>query len=531
MKPDYALPILTLSLSLLLVACGREPAGMQEPDTAILPAPQPLVLEEASIHELQSMMAQGSLSAVTLVEYYLQRIESLNPGLNAVLEINPEALAIAAALDAERRAGNVRSPMHGIPVLLKDNIDTADSMKTTAGSLALLDAPAPARDAFLVRQLREAGAVILGKTNLSEWANFRSSQSSSGWSGRGGQTRNPYDPAYTPCGSSAGSGVAVAANMTSVAVGTETDGSIICPAANNGIVGIKPSLGLISRSGIIPIAHSQDTAGPMARTVSDAAVLLSVMVGADPDDAITENGVSAEIIDYTRFLQAGALSGKRIGVLRNLFGRNAQVDQLMEEQLQILQEAGAELVDVDMSPPAAFNAAEFEVLLYEFKHDLNAYLQNRGGEHRSLADLIRFNRDHAETAMPYFGQELFEQAQNRGELTDPAYLEASTNSKRWSQGLIDDALQSLQLHALVAPSNGPGWAIDLEQGDQPASVDYVSSSGLAAVSGYPSITVPAGFIAGRPVGLSFFAGAFSEPELLALAYAYEQRSKARTVPQ
>ncbi|MDT8427167.1 MAG: amidase [Pseudomonadales bacterium] len=530
MKPDTVLPALSILLFLLLTACDQGTGERPESGSMPPPAPQPLLIEEASIHDLQSMMAQGSLTAVSLVEYYLHQIETLNPELNAVLETNPEALTIAAALDAERLEGNVRSALHGIPLLLKDNIDTADGMKTTAGSLALLDAPRPARDAFLVQQLREAGAIILGKANLSEWANFRSSQSSSGWSARGGQTRNPYAPAYTPCGSSSGSAVAVTANMVSVAIGTETDGSIICPAANNGVVGIKPSLGLISRSGIIPIAHSQDTAGPLARTVSDAAVLLSAMVATDPADSITENAANAEMIDYTQFLQAGALNGKRIGVLRTLFTRNPQVDQLMQTQLQILQQAGAELIDVDMTLPAAFNAAEFEVLLYEFKHDLNAYLQNRGGEMRSLADLIRFNRDNAETAMPYFGQELFEQAQTKGDLTDPAYLEALANSKRWSQGLIDDALLTQQLDAFVAPSNGPGWAVDLEQGDQSASVNYVSSSSLAAVSGYPSITVPAGFIAGRPVGLSFFAGAFSEPELLALAYDYELNSKARKAP-
>ncbi|MAY54388.1 MAG: amidase [Gammaproteobacteria bacterium] len=485
----------------------------------------------ADVEILQDAMQDGELTAVALTEYYLQRIATYNDSLRAVIEVNPEALDIAARLDQERASGNVRSALHGMPVLLKDNIDTADAMKTTAGSYALLFAPTPAEDAFLVQQLREAGAVILGKANLSEWANFRSTSSSSGWSARGGQARNPYNALHTPCGSSSGSGVAVAADLTLLAVGTETNGSIICPSANNSVVGIKPTLGLISRSGVIPIAHSQDTAGPMTRTVADAAVMLSVMAGSDPQDAITDNPQAQSPVDYTQYLQADALSGKRIGVMRSLFGRNAPLDALMESQLDELRSAGATVVDIELSGSRELSEASYQVLLYEFKNDLNAYLRNRGGFYQSLEHLIRFNEVNASLQMPWFAQEIFLEAQATTDLTDPAYLEALQQAKSISQSRLDDALTNNQLDAIVAPSNGPGWLIDLENGDDGSSVNYVSSSGLAAIAGYPAITVPAGYIDGMPVGISFFGAAFSEPELIGLAYAYEQRTQARRAPE
>ena len=485
----------------------------------------------ADVEILQDAMQDGELTAVALTEYYLQRIATYNDSLRAVIEVNPEALDIAARLDQERASGNVRSALHGMPVLLKDNIDTADAMKTTAGSYALLFAPTPAEDAFLVQQLREAGAVILGKANLSEWANFRSTSSSSGWSARGGQARNPYNALHTPCGSSSGSGVAVAADLTLLAVGTETNGSIICPSANNSVVGIKPTLGLISRSGVIPIAHSQDTAGPMTRTVADAAVMLSVMAGSDPQDAITDNPQAQSPVDYTQYLQADALSGKHIGVMRSLFGRNAPLDALMESQLDELRSAGATVVDIELSGSRELSEASYQVLLYEFKNDLNAYLRNRGGFYQSLEHLIRFNEVNASLQMPWFAQEIFLEAQATTDLTDPAYLEALQQAKSISQSRLDDALTNNQLDAIVAPSNGPGWLIDLENGDDGSSVNYVSSSGLAAIAGYPAITVPAGYIDGMPVGISFFGAAFSEPELIGLAYAYEQRTQARRAPE
>ena len=487
-----------------------------------------LTLDEVTIGELQGMMQAGDLSSVQLVDYYIDRIAQLDQQLNSILEINPDVHEIARALDAERLGGQIRSALHGIPVLLKDNIDTADNMHTTAGSLALLDSPTPAEDAFLVRRLRAAGAIILGKTNLSEWANFRSTSSSSGWSGRGGQTHNPYLLDRSPCGSSSGSGVAVAANLTVLAVGTETDGSVVCPAAFNGIVGIKPSLGLISRSGIIPIAHSQDTAGPMARTLTDATLLLNAMVGVDSNDAITTVPGNNGIGDYTQFLRDDGLMGTRIGVVRQLFNDSPALNDLMEMQLEILRAGGATLIDVEFEFMTELNDAENEVLLYEFKTDLNQYLENRGGEMRSLQDLIRFNQDHAEQEMRYFGQELFAQAQAKGDLSEAAYLSALRTAKELSQAKgIDALIAALQLDAFVAPSNDVAWLIDLIGGD---GGDYIPSSTLAAVAGYPSITVPAGFIKDLPIGILFFGPAFSEPALIAIAYDYEQRSQARQPP-
>ena len=483
---------------------------------------------ETGIIALQHEMEKGDLKAKDIAQYYLDQINTLDGKLNAVIEINPDALTIAEELDQERAAGNVRSSLHGIPVLLKDNIDTADTMLTTAGSLALVDAPKPKQDAFIVTQLRNAGAVILGKTNLSEWANFRSSQSSSGWSSRGGQTHNPYVLDRTPCGSSSGSAVAVAANLTVVAVGTETDGSIICPASNNNIVGIKPTLGLVSRSGIIPIAHSQDTAGPMGRTVSDAVILLNALVGHDESDNAP---LQPQTIpnDYTKYLLINGAQGKRIGVIRQYFGRNSRVDELLEKQLQLLSEAGAEIVDVEIPTLRDLGGPELEVLLFEFKADLNSYLRERGSKVDGLASLIEFNNINSDTVMPYFGQDLVEQANAKGDLNEQDYLQALADSKRLSgpEG-IDAVMEKFELDALVAPSNGPAWPIDLVNGDSPSG--YVSSSSLAAISGYPSITVPVGFIQELPIGMSFIGSAYSEPVLIAIAYDFEQRSKARRAP-
>jgi amidase len=485
-------------------------------------------IEEITVTELQAAMQSGKMSAQAITQKYLDRIATLDKKLNSVIETNPDALAIADALDKERKAGKVRSPLHGVPVLIKDNIDTADKMKTTAGSLALLDAPVPQQDAFLVRKLREAGAVILGKTNLSEWANFRSNDSSSGWSGRGGQTHNPYILDRNPCGSSSGSGAAAAANLAAVTVGTETDGSILCPSSINGIVGLKPTLGLVSRSGVIPIAHSQDTAGPMCRTVTDAALLLGAMVGADPGDAITTTAKAEK--DYTKFLSKDGLKGARIGVARQYFGRNERVDKVLETQLQVLKDGGATLVDVNFPTLGKFGGAEFEVLLYEFKEDLNKYLAARGGKHKTLADLIKFNEENKDKEMPYFGQDTFIKADEKPNLEDRAYRLALLQCKVMSQDQgIDAVIKKDNLDAIFAPSNGPTWMIDLVSGD--CGGGYVSSSNLAAVAGYPNITVPAGFISELPVGVSFFGGAFTEPKLLRIAYAFEQATKARRAPK
>jgi amidase len=486
-------------------------------------------VEEKTISELQDAMKNGQISARQLTQIYIERIREIDGKLNSVLEINPDVLTIADNLDKERKNGKIRSMMHGIPVLLKDNIDTADKMKTTAGSLALMDAPTPKTDAFVVAQLRRAGAVILGKTNLSEWANFRSENSSSGLSARGGQTRNPYILDRSPCGSSSGSGVSVAANLTAVAVGTETDGSVVCPASINGIVGIKPTLGLVSRSGIIPIAHSQDTAGAMARTVADAAILLVALIGADKTDTITSQAAKAEK-DYTRFLQKDGLKSARIGVARQYFGRNAKLDEILEANLKVLRENGAELIDVNFPTLRQFGDAEYEVLLYEFKADLNKYLQNRGGKYKTLKDLIEYNEQNKEKQMPYFGQEIFLKAEEKADLEDRAYRLALLQSKVLTQDKgIDAIMNKDKLDAIIAPSNSQSWMIDLVNGD--CGSGYVSSSSLAAVSGYPNITVPAGFLSELPIGISFFGRAFSEATLIKFAYAFEQATKARRKPK
>ena len=486
-------------------------------------------LTEATIGDLQAKMKSGELSAEKIAEKYVERIRILDPKIKSVVEINPDVERLAVELDRERKAGKLRGALHGIPVLLKDNIDTADRMKTTAGSLALLDAPTPKQDAFLVAQLRRSGALILGKTNLSEWANFRSTKSSSGWSGRGGQTRNPYLLDRSPCGSSAGTGAAIAANLAAIGVGTETDGSIVCPSSICGIVGIKPTLGLVSRSGVVPIAHSQDTAGPMTRTVTDAAILLSALTGFDPRDSVTSQANRAEK-DYTRFLQTDGLRRMRVGVARDYWGKNADLDKVMNGALERMKDAGAILVDVKFPTLEKFGDAEFEVLLYEFKADLEKYLVERKAPYRTLADLIRFNEQNAGREMPYFKQEIFEMAAKKGNLQTRAYRLALQKSKSLTQANgIDRAILQNNLDAIAAPSNSPVWTIDLINGDCGGS--YVSSSSLAAVAGYPNITVPAGFLNELPIGISFFGRAFNEPTLIKIAYAFEQATKARRTPK
>ena len=483
---------------------------------------------ETSIANLHDQMQRGEITSRELVDWYIERVAAIDqsgPRLNAILEINPDARGIADALDEEWRSSGPRGPLHGIPVVLKANIDTADQMYTSAGSLALAD-HVPPEDAFIVKRLRDAGAVILGKTNLSEWANFRSTRSSSGWSSVGGQTRNPYDTARTPCGSSSGSGVAVAANLTVVGIGTETDGSVVCPSGINGIVGIKPTLGLVSRNGIIPIAHSQDTAGPMARSVRDAAILLTVMTGVDADDPATSE---AEIHhDYSANLTADGATGKRIGVLRSFYGAdsNPNVEAIYEASIAALREQGAEMVDGIEIDTKGMNDAEYEVLLYEFKADLNAYLKASGAPAQTIADIIAYNDANADKVMPIFGQEIFVAAEAKGPLTDETYLQALADSKRIARDGIDAAIEEHGLDALIAITNGPAWMIDHANGD----AFHIGSSSLAAISGYPNITVPAGFASDLPIGLSFIGMPWNEKQLIEIAYAFEQATGARRAP-
>ena len=497
-------------------------------DLKTVPSGKGLVLEEATLEGLQAGLAAGHWTAMELVRSYQARIKALDqtgPRLHAVLELNPEALAIAKALDAERKAGHVRGPLHGIPVLIKDNIDTSDAMQTTAGSLALTQAPRPREDAFVVKRLREAGAVILGKTNLSEWANFRSTRSSSGWSGRGGQTRNPYALDRSPSGSSSGTAVAVAASLCAVGLGTETDGSIVSPANANGLVGLKPTVGLVSRSGIIPIAHTQDTAGPMTRTVREAAILLNILAGSDPTDAATREADARREADYTRFLAKDGLKGARLGVVKNLLGRHAHVDAVIQPLLEALKTQGATLVEVELKS-TAYRDAEFEVLLYEFKADLNAYFQTRGGPVRDLAALMVFNEARKTDEQRFFGQEILKQAQEKGPLTDPAYLKALETCGQARRD-ITGLLEKHALRALVGPTGGPAWLIDHVNGDSSS----LSFSSPAAVAGCPHITVPAGFVFGLPVGLSFVGAPWQEGPLLGLAHAFEQATRARRAPR
>jgi amidase len=489
-------------------------------------------LEEATVTDLQVEMQAGRLTARALAEQYLERIEKLDrqgPALHSVLEPNPDALELAEELDRERKAKGPRGPLHGIPVLLKDNIDTADRMTTTAGSLAL-EGVVARTDSRVAARLRSAGAILLAKANMSEWANIRSTHSTSGWSARGGQCRNPYVLDRNPCGSSSGSAVAASANLCAVAVGTETDGSIVCPASNNGIVGLKPTVGLVSRAGIIPISHTQDTAGPLCRTVADAAALLTALAGQDPRDPATASSGSIPK-DYTRFLNLRGLQGARIGVARaKFFGYSDAADRLAEAALEVLQREGAVLVDPANVPHAGeYDDAELEVLLYELKADLNTYLQGLGpaAPVKTLHDVIEFNQRHRDREMPYFGQELFLQAQEKGPLTSPAYMKALTKCRRLSRTLgIDAVMAKHKLDALIAPTGSPPWLTDLVNGDHFTG----GSSTPAAVAGYPSISVPMGFAYDLPVNLSFFGRPWSEPVLIRIAYAYEQATKHRRPP-
>jgi len=489
---------------------------------------------EASVAALQDGMRAGRITARSLAEAYLARIDALDsrgPALRAVIEVNPDALRIADKLDAERNAGRLRGSLHGIPVLIKDNIATADRMATTAGSLALVGAAAP-RDSRVAERLRQAGALILGKTNLSEWANFRSTRSSSGWSGRGGQCLNPYALDRSPCGSSSGTGAAIAANLAAVGVGTETDGSIVCPSAANSLVGIKPTVGLVSRAGIVPISHSQDTAGPMARTVADAALLLGVLAGEDERDAATAAGRGRVSADYARFLDPGGLKDARIGVARaKLFGYSASADALAETAIKEMARAGAVIVDpADIPNLGEYDDPEFDVLLYEFKADLDAYLAEwaPGAAVRTLADVIGFNEKHRERELPFFGQDVMEKAQAKGPLTDAAYLKARKRCVRLAREKgLDATMAKHSLDAIVAPTGAPPWTIDLVDGDHFLG----ASSSPAAVSGYPSVTVPAGYAFGLPVGLTFIGRPWSEGTLIRLAFAFERATKHRRPPR
>jgi len=490
-------------------------------------------LDEITIAELQEGMTSGRFTAHSITEKYLERIEAIDkhgPAINSVIEVNPDALSIAKELDKERKQKHLRGPLHGIPVLIKDNIDTSDRMMTTAGSLALVGSKPP-KDSKVAQKLREAGAVILGKTNLSEWANIRSNQSTSGWSGRGGQTKNPYVLDRNPCGSSSGSGAAVSANLCAIALGTETDGSIVCPASANGVVGLKPTVGLWSRTGIVPISHSQDTPGPLCRTVRDVAILLGALTGVDDEDSATSESRGKSYADYTQFLVADGLRGARIGVVRKTFGFNAAVDALIGRALEQLKAQGAVLVDpADLETRGKFDDSETTVFMYELKADLNAYLARLGPRApvHSLQEIIEFNENHREQEMRYFGQELFLKSQLKGPLTSQEYLDALKKNHQLARTEgIDAVMDKHKLDALVAPTGGPAWLTDLVAGDHFGG----GSSSFAAVAGYPNINVPAGEVLGLPVGISFFGRAWSEPVLIRIAYAYEQASKLRKAPQ
>ena len=515
--------LLILSVT-LVAACNRGPV-VEAPTTA-----KPAIdVVELSAIDARDRMASGQLTSEALTKAYLDRIAQVDDAgqkLDSVIEINPKAVADAAALDAERKAGKVRGPMHGIPVLIKDNVDIA-GMVNSAGSLALADNH-PAADAFMVKRLRDAGAVILGKTNLSEWANFRSTRSTSGWSSRGGQTKNPYVLDRNPCGSSSGTGTAIAASLAAIGVGTETDGSIICPSSVNGLAGLKPTVGLVSRSGIIPISVSQDTAGPMARTVSDVALLLTAMAGVDPADPSGPAANGRIAADYSTFLKSDALKGKRFGVVRQAMGYHPDVDASMTTAIDAIKAAGADVIDVKIPTYNAWNDPEFAVLLYEFKDGLNTYLKKSGSSHASLEALIAWNKANARQVMPLFGQEIFEQAQAKGPLTEAAYIKARDSARRLAgkDGLIA-ALEKNKLDALIAPSLSPAWPTDHVLGDHFVGAGY----GMAAVAGTPSLTVPIGDSHGLPLGITFMGRAYSEGELIGFGFAIEQATKARRAPQ
>ncbi|KRG68145.1 amidase [Pseudoxanthomonas dokdonensis] len=527
-----------LAIVTLLAACqptttstststpAAEPAPASDAATT---APTDFAYAEMDITDLQTRMQNGELDSRTLTQAYLDRIQAVDqagPRLKAVIETNPDALKEASLRDMERKNNVVRGPLHGIPILLKDNID-AVPMVNSAGSLALKDFH-PHSDAFLVARLREAGAVILGKTNLSEWANFRSSHSSSGWSARGGQTLNPYALDRNPCGSSSGSAVATSANLAAASIGTETDGSIICPAAVNGVVGLKPTVGLVSRDGIIPISHSQDTAGPITRSVADAALLLNALAGRDPHDAATQNAAWNSALDYPSRLDPAALKGARIGVLRSKFAIHPDAAAAMEEAIRVMRDAGATVVDAEIPTDGQWDEAEMETLLYEFKFGLEKYLREHNAPLTTLSQLIGFNQQYRQSEMPLFGQELFEQANAKGGLGESAYISARSKARRLAgpEG-IDAALKAQRLDALIAPATGPAWLTDHKAGDDFPGAGY----GAAAVAGYPSLTVPMGRSNGLPLGIVFMGTAWSEPRLIELGYAYEQLTRARKPPE
>ena len=520
--------------TLTLAACSTSPSAtapaQADPAGGTAGAPETFALHEATLADLQQHMATGRHTSRALCGLYLQRIEALNtkgPNLRAVIETNPDALKLADALDAERKAGKVRGPLHGIPVLIKDNIDTGDRQQTTAGSLALAGHRAT-QDAFIIKQLRAAGAVILGKTNLSEWANFRSSRSTSGWSSRGGQTKNPYVLDRTPSGSSAGSGSAAAASLCAVAIGTETDGSVVSPSSVNGLVGLKPTVGLLSRTGIIPISATQDTAGPMARTVRDAALLLAGLTGEDPADTATKGSAAHAQADYTKFLNASALKGQRLGVEKSHLTGTSPAVALLQKAVAVLKAQGATVVEVNVAKPVrALGEDEFQVLLYEFKDGVDHYLAGAGTAVKTLADVIAFNTQHAAQAMPFFQQETLEAAQKTDGLTSAKYRTALARSQGGARKILDKVLQDNKLDAIVGITTGPAGCIDLVNGDYSSGIDFSSP---AAMSGYPHLTVPMGQAQRLPVGLSFVGPAWSEGTLLGLGYAYEQATKLRVAP-
>jgi amidase len=550
--------ITPFAIAIVAIACGAPsepepkappsvppPRAVAAPTPAVpvSPAPPPTVstppttdaaILDKSLAELSAAIASGTTSSVALVDAYLARIDAMDrhgPELRSIIELNPEARTIAEALDKERKERGVRGPMHGIPIVIKDNIATADKMETTAGSLALIGAR-PKKDAHIVARLRAAGAVILGKTNLSEWANFRSTRASSGWSGRGGQTKNAYVLDRSPCGSSSGSGTAIAASLATGAVGTETDGSIICPSAMGGLVGLKPTVGLVSRSGIIPVATSQDTAGPMTRTVRDAALLLNVLADEDPSDARTGESKGKRAADYTKTLADDGLRGARIGVARKAFPRNTRITATIEAAIAVMKERGAIIVDpVDVPGGDAFDPddKELELMLFEFKASVESYLAELGPatKLKTLADLIAWNDTNKDREMPFFGQEMFTRSVTKGPLTSDVYLKLKADIQRRAKSAIDGPLAKQHLDALVAPSVGLPWVVDLVNGDHFNG----SSTTLAAVAGYPNITVPSGFVHELPVGISFFGAAYSEPVLFRLAYAYEQATHAQKPPR
>jgi amidase len=527
-RRDFIVESSFLSLSLFFssfISCIKKEEGKQK----TLQTDEKFELSEVTLDELSQKLEQGEYTSKRLVELYLKRIDELDksgPTLNSVIEINPDAIKIAQELDKERKEGKVRGPLHGIPVLIKDNIDTADGMSTTAGSIALEGNKAK-KDAFIVTQLRASGALILGKTNMSEWANFRSTRSSSGWSSRGGQTKNPYVLSRNPCGSSSGSGVAVSANLCAVAIGTETDGSIVCPSAMNGIVGIKPTVGLLSRSGIIPISNTQDTAGPMARTLKDAVILLGVLTASDPEDASTNTPERNALTNYSKFLKADGLKGKRIGVEKSFLKGHEGIDKLISKGIEVMKMQGAEIIEVSVMSKIN-ELDELKIMEYEFKYGLNNYLKQANGKVKSLKELIAFNKQNSEKAMPYFQQELLDSSEVKGDLETKDYKETLAKNLSTSRSLIDSVLKENNLNAICGPTYGPPWCTDLVNGDHFTGYGF---STPAAISGYPNINVPLGFVHDLPIGISFCGKAYSEGDLIEIAFAFEQATKHRKEPQ